>query len=81
MENIAETIQLCELRIMYTFKNKLLLCEALQNCGYAINWHGTNTTVPRNTRLAVYGDIALNMALCSLWYRKKLGTGAMTPCP
>lgn len=81
MENIGEKIQLCELRIMYTFKKKLLLCEALQTSGYPTHWEGTSVWVPKNTRLAVYGDTALNMALCSLWYRKNLDKGAMTPCP
>ena len=81
MDNIETKLQLCESRIAYTFSNKLLLCEALQTSGYGIFWQDVYTSVPKNTRLAVYGDTALNMALCSLWYPKGLSKGLMTSFP
>lgn len=77
MEDIGGKIQLCESRINFTFKNKLLLCEALQTSGTYINWHGAFTLIPKNTRLAVYGDTALNMTFCRLWYPKSLDKGAV----
>jgi hypothetical protein len=80
MNNIDEKLQHCESLILYTFNNKLLLCEALQTSGYGIFWRGAYAWVPKNTRLAVYGDTALNMAYCSLWYPKHLDKGAIISC-
>lgn len=81
MGYVEESVQRCESLISYTFKNKLLACEALQTSGYHVSWHGTHTPVPKNTRLAVFGDTALNTALCRLWYPKALDKGAMTSYP
>jgi hypothetical protein len=78
MDNIEEKLQFCESLIAYTFNDKLLLCQALQTSGTYINWRGNYTRVPKNTRLAVYGDIALNMALCRLWYPTELNKGTIT---
>jgi hypothetical protein len=80
MNNIEEKLEHCESLILYTFNNKLLLCEALQTSGYGIHWRGAYAQVPKNTRLAVYGDTALNMAYCSLWYPKHLDKGAIISC-
>lgn len=80
MGNVEEKVKLCESIIAYTFNNKLLLCEAVQTSGACINWRGTYTPMPKNTRLAVLGDMALNMTLCRLWYPKGLDKGAITSC-
>jgi len=68
MDAIDHKIQTCEAIIGYTFRDKRLASEALQTSGIG--------TVPKNTRLAVYGDVALNMALCRLWYPAGLDKGA-----
>jgi dsRNA-specific ribonuclease len=69
-------IQSCESIIDYTFNDKRLICEALQTAGAGtFMYHGAWTPVPKNTRLAVYGDVVLNMALCRLWYPKDLSKG------
>lgn len=75
MFDLATKVPLCESLILYTFNNKVLLGEALQTTGYSIIWHDAH--IEKNDRLAVYGDIALNMALCRLWYPKKLNKGAV----
>jgi hypothetical protein len=42
-------------------------------------WQGAWTAaVTKNTRLAVYGDVVLNMALCRLWCPKNLSKGTIT---
>jgi dsRNA-specific ribonuclease len=80
MDTIELKIQSCESIIDYTFNDKCLLCEALQTAGAGtpMYWHGAWTTVPKNTRLAVYGDVVLNMILCRLWYAKDLNKGTIT---
>lgn len=65
-------IQSCETIIGYTFKNKTLLYEAIQTAGIGV--------VPKNTRLAVYGDSALNKELCRMWYNMDLSKGESTLC-
>jgi hypothetical protein len=59
--------QTCETIIGHIFKNKLLVQEALQTAGTG--------PVPKNTRLAVYGDAALTMMLCRQWYNMSLSKG------
>lgn len=60
-------IQTGEAIIGYTFNDKRLLWQAIQTSG--------DGAVPKNTRLAVFGDTALNKMLCSRWFEKNLSKG------
>ena len=66
----AQKIQLCETIIEQTFQNKKILHEALQTAGAS--------PIPPNTRLAVYGDAAINTMLCRQWYKMNLSKGDYT---
>jgi len=66
----AQKIQRCETIIEQTFQNKDILHEALQTAGTG--------RIPKNTRLAVYGDAALNTMLCRQWYKANLSKGDYT---
>ena len=67
MAAVESKIANCETIIGYTFSNKRLLHEALQTSGVG--------AVPKNTRLAVYGNMALNKELCHLWWTMDLDKG------
>jgi hypothetical protein len=56
-------VEICETIIQKTFQDKDILHEALQTAGIG--------RIPKNTRLAVYGDAALNKMLCRQWYDRK----------
>lgn len=76
--DVEAKIENCEAIIGYNSNNKRLLCEALQTSGNgAVLFNNVWTQVPKNTRLAIHGDIALNMALCRLWYPSGLSKGAI----
>jgi dsRNA-specific ribonuclease len=65
---MAQTqLQRCEGILGHTFNNKDLLHQALQTAG------GGN--IAKNTRLAVYGDAALNSLLCQRWFSTGLSKG------
>ncbi len=60
----------CEQIIAYTFKSKAICAEALNAAGdyrsvCAVD--GTYHHIPKNDRLATYGDIAASLQLCGLW--------------
>ena len=71
-------VDLCEALLEYSFNDKKLLCEALQTSGEVIVWGNTIVKIPNNTRLAIYGDLALSKALCGLWYPKPLDKGCIS---
>ena len=68
----GEKISLCESIIGYEFESKLLCAEALNAAGdgmaiYTLN--GLLHRMPKNDRLAVYGDSVADSHLCDLWYK------------
>ncbi|KAM0338682.1 hypothetical protein ACHAPU_011239 [Fusarium lateritium] len=65
----------CEAIIGYAFESKLLCVEALNAAADAQSVYmldGTFRRMPKNDRLAVYGDAAAALHLCSLWVQKSL---------
>ncbi|KAL9626064.1 MAG: hypothetical protein Q9164_007953, partial [Protoblastenia rupestris] len=64
MEDAQSKIQNGETIIGYTFNDKRLLWQAIQTSGIG--------PVPKNTRLAVFGDMALNKILCRHWFQLNL---------
>lgn len=77
MANAEAKTKSCQSIIQYTFNDKLLLCQALQTSGNPIIWRNIWTPVPKNTRLAVYGDAAFNKALCHMWFSTELNKGTV----
>ncbi|KAF7510029.1 hypothetical protein GJ744_007133 [Endocarpon pusillum] len=70
MDAAQAKIQTGEAIIGYTFNDKRLLWQAIQTSGTG--------AVPKNTRLAVFGDTALNKMLCSRWFALNLSKGDWT---
>ncbi|KAI5457495.1 ribonuclease III domain-containing protein [Mariannaea sp. PMI_226] len=71
---IIDSIALCEKIIGYSFASKVLCAEALNTAGDTrarLVFDGVYTVLPKNDRLAVYGDSAADFYLCSLWLRQK----------
>lgn len=70
----AKYVSKVEQSIKYTFKNKVLCMEALNNRNTAssvpVYFNDTVITVDSNIRLALVGDAFLRMALVGKWYRK-----------
>ena len=67
MDAAQAKIQTGETIIGYTFNDKRLLWQAIQTAGIG--------TVPKNTRLAVFGETALNKMLCHRWFQLNLSKG------
>lgn len=67
MDVVQENIQTGETIIGYTFNDKHLLWQAIQTSGIS--------SVPKNNRLAVFGDTALNKVLCRRWFHLNLSKG------
>ncbi|RYP68737.1 hypothetical protein DL771_006467 [Monosporascus sp. 5C6A] len=60
----------CEDSIKYSFRSKVSCAEALNTAGDAMSTYvsdGSFLRVPKNDRLAVYGDAVANFYLCGLW--------------
>ncbi|KAB5536118.1 ribonuclease III domain-containing protein [Coniochaeta sp. 2T2.1] len=71
----GEKVLQCERIIGYSFRSKVLCAEALNNARdsearYFLD--GFSRQLPKNDRLAVYGDSAANLYLCSLWLQRSL---------
>ncbi len=67
MDAAQAEIRTGESIIDYIFTDKNLLRQAIQTSGAG--------PVPKNTRLAVFGDTALNVALCRRWFQLNLSKG------
>lgn len=77
----GHTITQCRHKIQYTFTNELLSAESLNNAGPTASGYVTNgkfTTLPKNDRLAVYGDIVATAMLCRDWYHESSSKGGVT---
>ncbi|PNP76507.1 hypothetical protein FNYG_09926 [Fusarium nygamai] len=73
--NFSQKVSECESIIAYEFSSKTLCAEALNraadwNCQTVID--GPSKLMPKNDRLAVYGDSAAAFHLCSLWINRGL---------
>ncbi len=67
MDAAQAKIQTGEAIIGYTFTDKQLLWQAIKTSGIG--------SVPKNTRLAVFGETALNKMLCLRWFQLNLSKG------
>ena len=68
----------CETIIGYVFESKTLCGEALNTVGgdmAAYTLDGTLRWMPKNDRLAVFGDAVAASCLCSLWLDSGLSKG------
>jgi dsRNA-specific ribonuclease len=65
-----------EVRLGYTFKNRLTCIEALKTTGEwsPIYCDGTVYDVSRNNRLALLGDRVLSLAVCEIWFQTEHST-------
>ena len=71
-----DRITRCEAIIGYVFKSKALCIEALNAAGDIIfRVDGVPYRLPKNNRLAVYGDSVAASYLCGLWLERELTTG------
>lgn len=65
----GEKVEQCETIIGYVFMTKTLCGEALNAGGESLYFlGGASLTVPKNDRLAIYGDSVAASYLCRLWY-------------
>jgi ribonuclease-3 len=61
-------LALCETIINYTFTNKLLLLQALNNSGEPIPYAKQLHLIPQNKALAILGDAQLQVIMCRWWW-------------
>lgn len=67
----GDCVKHIENTIRHTFSNKKLCAESLNNAGPTASVYVADrqfTTLPKNDRLAVYGDIVATSMLCRDWY-------------
>lgn len=74
----GQNVSRCESIIGYVFESKTLCGEALNAAAdsmaeYALG--GTPRRMPKNTRLAIFGDAVASSRLCSLWLDSRLSSG------
>ncbi|TWU70402.1 hypothetical protein ED733_000167 [Metarhizium rileyi] len=82
----GDKITHCELAIAHTFKDKILCVEALNAAAdTAACYYGDDRSIrrklPKNNRLAVYGDRVAEAALCRRWYTEGYESGAIQSPP
>lgn len=68
----------CERIIGYTFRSSALCAQAINAAGdlrATCLVNGDHQQIPKNDRLAIYGNIAMNHYLCELWLNKNLEKG------
>jgi hypothetical protein len=73
--HFGEKVSQCEEIIGYCFNDKVLCAEALNTAGDAKSFYildGFYRQMPKNGRLAVYGDSIAESYLCSLWVQREL---------
>jgi dsRNA-specific ribonuclease len=67
----AATVASLEMRLGYTFKDRLTCIEALKTTGEftPLYCDGTVYKVDRNNRLALLGDRVLSLVVCEMWFQ------------
>jgi ribonuclease-3 len=70
IRNTHPKVSSCESIVAYTFTNKLLILQALNNASPPIALRYNNTThhIPNNSALAVLGDTRMDAILCRWWW-------------
>ncbi|KAH8706264.1 ribonuclease III domain-containing protein [Ilyonectria robusta] len=77
----GKMVSQCEAIIGYSFTSKVLCAEALNAAGDFKSVYvsdGLFKRMPKNDRLAVYGDSTANFYLCSLWVQRGLDKHSWT---
>ncbi|KAM0079882.1 hypothetical protein ACKRZS_007967 [Fusarium odoratissimum] len=72
---LSRKVSECESVIAYEFNSKSLCAQALNTAADAMSvcvLDGSFKQMPKNDRLAVYGDVAAAAYLCSLWIKREL---------
>lgn len=69
----------CEQKIGHIFKNRHVCWEALQVAGSGITSSGGRVFQKGNQRLAIQGDIVMNLILVTEWYRSSASKGEPLP--
>ena len=75
-----DRITRCERAISYSFNDKVLCAEALNASADVMACYHDGTSIrhlPKNDRLAVYGDSIAAPLLCRRWYSGGGDKGAM----
>ncbi|KAF2833248.1 hypothetical protein CC86DRAFT_376454 [Ophiobolus disseminans] len=72
----AARVGALEVRLGYTFHNKMLCIAALKNTGSLIPlfWDGVIRHTDRNNRLALLGDRILSLVVCEIWFQTEHST-------
>lgn len=68
-------VEMCEAIIGRSFNDKNLCWEAVQAAGSGVSYIGERCIREGNKRLAVVGDIALNMVLAPDWHASEASKG------
>lgn len=59
----------------YSFTEHELILEALNLSGQGVTHRGRRLSLPTNSRMAVYGELAATRYLCGLWVQTSLTKG------
>jgi hypothetical protein len=72
----AARVGALEVRLGYTFKNRMTCIEALKVTGTwsPLYFDGMVYNVDKNNRLALLGDRVLSLAICELWFQTEHST-------
>jgi hypothetical protein len=68
MDLLNQKVSLCESILDYTFTNRTLCAEALNTSGTLLVWENASQALPRNQRIAIYGDSVIRAQLCRQWW-------------
>lgn len=77
LKTIQAQIATCQQIIGHRFANPVLVMEALNGSGVIPSPPSDLVQVPNNTRLAIYGDIASSLNLCTYWVNTTLPKGGI----
>ncbi|KAF1809634.1 ribonuclease III [Eremomyces bilateralis CBS 781.70] len=75
MASLEGKVTICETIVSYDFGDKLLCAIALSTFPYSGPFHGVFQALPRNDRMAVYGDSVASSYLCRRWVDTDLQKG------
>lgn len=76
LTDMESKVNICQDIITYTFANPIDILTALNMAGSGgLIFQQRFTRVPKNTRLAVYGNSAAHSHLCRHWIRTQLDKG------
>ncbi|QKX57866.1 uncharacterized protein TRUGW13939_04986, partial [Talaromyces rugulosus] len=73
-----DRISSCEAIIGYSFINIALLIQALNMSTASVRFEDSWIHVPKNDRLAVYGNSVAESYLCRMWMKRALTKGQWT---